>query len=109
MQYDGAIALNDLNDHFYQYYEMLGPFGHGNPQPLFKIQQVEVIRTYPIKAGHSRGVFRDKYGDTFDFIAFNRVMDLHSVWDIAAQPQINEYYGEKRRQLQVIDAKPAIF
>ena len=109
LQYDGAIALNDLNDHFYQYYEMLGPFGHGNPQPLFKIQQVEVIRTYPIKAGHSRGVFRDKYGDTFDFIAFNRVMDLHSVWDIAAQPQINEYYGEKRRQLQVIDAKPAIF
>ena len=108
LQYDGAITLGDLNDRFYQYYEMLGPFGHGNPQPLFKIQGAEVIRTYPIKSGHSRGVIRDKYGDTFDFIAFNRVMEPHTVWDIAAQPQINEYYGEKRRQLQVIDAKPVI-
>ena len=32
-------------------------------------------------------------------------MDVHSVWNIAAQPQINEYYGEKRKQLQIVDAR----
>ena len=28
-------------------------------------------------------------------------------WDIIAQPQINEYYGERKRQLQVIDFRPS--
>ena len=70
-----------------------------------RIEEAEVIRTFAIKPGHTRGVLRDRNGDTFDFIAFNRTMDVHSVWNIAAQPQINEYYDEKRRQLQIVDAR----
>ena len=47
-------------------------------------------------------------GDTTDFIAFNMVIDPKVVWDVIAQPHINEYYGEKRRQLQILDAKPSV-
>ncbi len=104
IQYDGSVAFRELSSEFFRYYEMLGPFGHGNPQPLFRIESAEVIRTFPIKSGHTRGVFRDLNGDTFDFIAFNRILDMHSVWDLIVIPQINEYYGEKRCQIQVIDA-----
>ena len=105
LAYDGTVTFRNLNDEFFYYYEKLGPFGHGNPQPLFLIEEAEVIRTFAIKPGHTRGVLRDRNGDTFDFIAFNRTMDVHSVWNIAAQPQINEYYGEKRKQLQIVDAR----
>ncbi len=107
VSYDGLVCLSDLGNDFFSFYDKLGPFGHGNPQPCFRLNGVEVVRTYPIKSGHTKGLLRDRNGDTTDFIAFNMQVDMHTVWDIVAIPQINEYYGERRHQLQVIDARPS--
>ncbi len=106
VSYDGVVCLEDLGDEFFSYYEKLGPFGHGNPQPCYRLNDVEVIRTFPIKAGHTKGIIRDRSGNTTDFIAFNMILEPHSTWDVVAVPQINEYYGERRRQLQIVDARP---
>ena len=106
MSYDGVATLADLGDEFFSYYDKLGPFGHGNPQPCFRLNNVEIARTFPIKAGHTKGILRDRNGDTTDFIAFNMHLDPHTTWDVVAIPQINEYYGERRRQLQIVDARP---
>ncbi len=105
--YDGIVNIADLGDNFFRYYESLGPFGHSNTHPIFRINQVEVARNYPIKPGHSKGIMRDIYGNTCDFIAFNMTIDSRMKWDIIAVPQINEYYGEKRRQLQIMDFRPS--
>ncbi|MBO7147881.1 MAG: single-stranded-DNA-specific exonuclease RecJ [Lentisphaeria bacterium] len=106
--YDGTVDLSELGDDFFALYPKLGPFGHGNPQPSFRLNHMEIVRTFPIKAGHTKGIMRDMNGDTTDFIAFNMVIDPKIPWDVIALPHINEYYGEKRRQLQILDAKPAI-
>ena len=106
VSYDGTVNLEDLGDDFFSYYEKLGPFGHGNPQPCYRLNGVEIARTFPIKAGHTKGILRDRNGGTTDFIAFNMTLEPHSVWDVVAIPQINEYYGERRRQLQLVDARP---
>ena len=106
VSYDGTVNLSDLGPDFFSYYDKLGPFGHGNPQPCYRLNHVEVIRTFPIKAGHTKGILRDSSGDTTDFIAFNMILDPHTTWDVVAVPQINEYYGERRRQLQLVDARP---
>ena len=105
--YDGSVVLGDLGDAFFGKYDQLGPFGHGNPQPCYRLDNVEIVKTFPIKVGHTKGVLRDSAGDECDFIAFNMVLDMHTKWDIVAIPQINEYYGERRRQIQIADAKPA--
>lgn len=107
VDYDGAVSIGDLGDDFFRYYEQLGPFGHGNPQPLFRLDGVEVVRTFPIKPGHTKGILRDRHGNTCDFIAFNMTVTPHVTWDITAVPHINEYYGEKRRQLQIVDFRPS--
>ena len=107
VDYDGEVSIGELGDDFYRYYEQLGPFGHGNPQPLFRLNGVEVVRTFPIKTGHTKGVLRDMNGDTCDFIAFNMTIEPRMRWDVAAVPHINEYYGEKRRQLQIVDCRPS--
>ena len=107
VNYDGTVMIGDIGDEFFGYYEKLGPFGHGNPQPCYRIKSVEIVRTFAIKSGHTKGILRDANGDTIDFIAFNMQLDTHTTWDILAIPQINEYYGERRRQLQVIDVKPS--
>ena len=86
---------------------MLGPFGHSNPQPLYLIRGLEITRLLPIRSVHTKGVFTDAAGNSCDFIAFNKHLDMGMRWDIIAQPQINEYYGERKRQLQVIDFRPS--
>lgn len=107
ISFDGTVELSEIGDDFFALYPKLGPFGHGNPQPSFRLNHMEIIRTFPIKSGHTKGVMRDSNGDTSDFIAFNMVIDPKVVWDVVAVPHINEYYGEKRRQLQILDAKPS--
>ncbi|MBE6407329.1 MAG: single-stranded-DNA-specific exonuclease RecJ [Lentisphaerae bacterium] len=107
VSYDGLVNIGDLDDEFFQYYEYLGPFGHSNAHPVFRLNQVEVVRTYPIKPGHTKGLMRDIYGNTCDFIAFNMTIEPRVKWDVVATPQINEYYGEKRRQLQIVDFRPS--
>ena len=106
--YDGLVELYELGDEFFRLYPKLGPFGHGNPQPCYRLNRMEVIRTFPIKAGHTKGIMRDQNGETTDFIAFNMTIDPKVTWDVIALPHINEYYGEKRRQLQILDAKPSL-
>ena len=103
ISYDGVVNIADLGDDFFNYYDALGPFGHGNPQPLYRLNQAEVIRTFPIKSGHTKGILRDSRGDTCDFIAFNMTIAPHTKWAVIAAPHINEYYGEQRRQLQLAD------
>lgn len=104
INYDGSILFHNLNDQFFAQYSKLGPFGHSNPAPLFLIQGVDIFRLYPIKPVHTKGVFMDAHGDTFDFIAFNRKMSQDFRWDVLVEPQINEFNG--KRQLFVKDCKP---
>ena len=107
INYDGVARLDELNEEFFHYHGMLGPFGHGNPQPLYLIRGLEIARLSPIRPVHTKGVFMDEYGSTCDFIAFNKHLDMGMRWDVIAQPQMNEYYGERKRQLQVIDFRPS--
>jgi single-stranded-DNA-specific exonuclease len=107
INYDGVVRLSELNEEFFHYHGMLGPFGHGNPQPLYLIRGLEISRLMPIRPVHTKGVFTDEYGSSCDFIAFNKHLDPGTRWDIIGQPQINEYYGERKRQLQVIDFRPS--
>lgn len=107
LTYDGTLDLSELGDEFFDFYPRLGPFGHGNPQPLYRLNHLEVVRTFPIRAGHTKGLLRDVNGEVTDFIAFNMTIPPRSFWDVIAMPQINEYYGEKKRQLQILDAKPS--
>ena len=106
--YDGEISLDALDNDFFEIYPHLGPFGHGNPQPTFRLNRLEVIRTFPIKSGHTKGILRDANGEVTDFIAFNMTIPVRTTWDVIAMPRINEYYGEKKRQLQIIDAKASM-
>jgi single-stranded-DNA-specific exonuclease len=104
--YDGSVELSELDDRFFEMYDNLSPFGHGNSQPSYRLNSVEIVRTFPIKAGHTRGILRDSSGANSDFIAFNMILEPRSHWDLIVIPQINEYYGERRKQLQIVDMHP---
>lgn len=99
--YDGILKLRDFNRDFFEYYEHLAPFGQGNPIPTFLIENVEVYRITKLRYNNVRGMFIDSQGDTFDFMAHNRIPPTGQLIDVIVQPEVFDYYGERRLQLQL--------
>jgi single-stranded-DNA-specific exonuclease len=109
IDFDGEVELFELDSEFFNLLDSLSPFGHSNSKPMFRLNNLECVKTMPIGGKHSRGILRDKRNYEMEFIAFNRSVDSlpNATWDVIASPQINEYYGENRPQLQIIDLQPS--
>ncbi len=107
--YDGIVEFRELDEEFFNYLELLSPFGHSNTQPVFRINQLETVRKNGIGKKHCRGILRDRHNEIMDFIAFNRPVDSfpRNDFDIIAIPQMNEYGYERKPQLQIVDFQPS--
>ena len=47
--YDSRVSLNAINDNFIESINLLGPFGNKNPNPLFLLQDVKIVKSRKIK------------------------------------------------------------
>ena len=109
LEIDGNVFINELGDQFFSELETTGPFGFGNPSPVFRLTNVSAKRMTPVGKHHTRGLVTDWDGFELPFIAFGlRVNDLpDNPWDIVVTPQINRYNGSSSPQLQILDIKHA--
>ncbi len=108
LKIDGEIELRELDANFFDYLSVLEPFGQGNPQPLFMFKKLKPVKLMPAAGVHSRGILKDRNGDTISFIAFNRPvssMPISDEWDVAATPSMNSYNNNISRQIQIHDAR----
>ena len=106
-EYDGRVDFSELDDNFFSFLERLHPFGHKNSKPVFMFGGVRAMKCMQVGHKHCRGILVDKYNQSMDFIAFNRGIEemKDAVLDVLATPQINDYYHEKRPQLQIVDSR----
>lgn len=99
---DAAVALADLSLELLDSYELLRPFGAGNPQPLFMVSAVHVEDApRVIKEKHLK--FRFQQGSTRqEGIYFNSAhLELPKTpWDVAFTIDRNEWRG--RVQLNMV-------
>ena len=104
INYDGEIELEELSPEVFEYLKQLGPFGHSNPKPVFRFNDLELVKSYPIGEHHTRGTLRDRKHNQIDFIAFNFSQNQFSsaLFDILATPQINTYGNVSKPQLHII-------
>lgn len=107
VNYDGEIELHDINDNFFAVMENLKPFGHGNSKPVFRFNDLEVVKCYAVGKGHSRGVLKNKNSYSINFIAFNRTIDevKSGMFDVLATPELNDYFSTPKPQLHIHDMK----
>jgi single-stranded-DNA-specific exonuclease len=110
LKYDGEVELEELSSDFFDYLAHLAPFGHSNPKPMYRFNDLELVKRFPVGDKHTRGTFRNRNNSQIDFIAFNILPEEfdNSVMDILATPQINNYYNIVKPQLQVMDLKAII-
>jgi single-stranded-DNA-specific exonuclease len=100
---DGELTLGDLTFELLRWHELLQPFGHGNPQPLFLVRRVEPAAVPKIlKEKHLLLRLRQN-GRQQRAIFFGGAENSlpEPPWDVAFRIGADDYEGETRLQMQV--------
>ena len=70
---DSLILPTALNVEFYKNIEVLSPFGAGNPEPKFIIEDLKLANSNIIANKHIKAIFYSKSNEVIKTIAFNSV------------------------------------
>ncbi len=104
LKVDCAIELDSLTDSLISEFELLQPFGIGNPEPALLSRTVEVVSQRIFKDKHLG--FKVKKGTKlFDAIWFNmkEPYTLPDKVDMVFTPEFNKWNGKKEIRLRVKD------
>ena len=110
---DAPIALAELDDDLVRFLGYVGPFGIGNPRPVFWARGLEQVRAPKVVgAGHLKLRLRDgaREVDAIGFgLAARRPPDSLGRGPVDALFQLrrNEHAGRSRLEARLIDLKPA--
>ena len=106
---DAEVKLNDLGGDVYPTTQMLAPFGHGNPVPIFLSRGVEVMERRTMGNGNEHLRMRLKQGGTvWDCVAFrlsNHKEEFAPLIDIVYNLEVDNWSGKKQLRLNVLDFK----
>jgi len=107
IEVDGKLGLESINPQVLQDIQMLLPFGHKNPQPIFWAGPVKIVFSTVVGKDHLKLKIKEK-GTTFDCIAFGKAT-LHplegKVVDILFHVEINTWQGTESIQLVIVDMR----
>ena len=109
---DSIISPSAVNIDFYNKVDLLSPFGSGNPEPKFIIENVKTINGKIVGEKHIKSVLIGKDGTTIKSIAFNAVdNDLggylikknNKTFNIAGKLSLNEWKGQSNVEFIIDD------
>ena len=109
---DSIISPSAVNIDFYNRVDLLSPFGSGNPEPKFIIENVKTINGKIVGEKHIKSVLIGKDGTTIKSIAFNAVdNDLggylikknNKTFNIAGKLSLNEWKGQSNVEFIIDD------
>ena len=101
---DWIISPSALNEDFYSEIEKLAPFGSGNNEPKFVIEDLQVIASYLVADKHIKTVLSGKDGSVIKSVAFNAKDSPLEPFlnkknkrnlNIAGKMNLNEWRGKK--------------
>ncbi len=110
LMYDAEISFDQLSLEFLSSYDLLQPFGNGNPQPVFIGRDVSPSRPpLHMKNNHLRFMLRQGYHEQ-DAVFFGG--GEHPLpdppWDIAFTIDRNTFRGRTSLQLVIQDVRAAV-
>ena len=109
---DSIIAPSAVNLDFYNKIELLSPFGSGNPEPKFVIEDLKTINGKIVGEKHIKSLLVGKDGTSIKSIAFNALEnDLgayllkknNKSFNIAGKLSLNEWRGESNVEFIIDD------
>ena len=109
---DSIISPSAVNLEFYNKIATLSPFGSGNPEPKFIIENVRIINGKIVGEKHVKSVLIGNDGSTIKCIAFNAVENdigayllkkNNKSFNIAGKLSLNEWKGQSNVQFIIDD------
>ena len=109
---DSIISPSAVNIEFYKKVALLSPFGSGNPEPKFVIEDLKTINGKIVGESHIKSVLIGKDGSTIKSIAFNSVeKDIspflikknNKSFNIAGKLSLNEWKGQSNVEFIIDD------
>ena len=109
---DSAISPAAINLDFYNKVNNLAPFGSGNPEPKFIIENLKTVNSKIVGEKHIKSVLIGMDGSSIKTIAFNAVEnDLgayllknnNKIFNIAGKLSLNEWKGQSNVEFIIDD------
>ena len=109
---DSIISPSAINLEFFNKVSLLSPFGSGNPEPRFVIEDVKTINGKIVGEKHIKSILVGKDGSSIKTIAFNAVGgDLgeyllkknNKLFNIAGKLSLNEWKGQSNVEFIIDD------
>ena len=109
---DATIAPSALNEEFFQEVNCLAPFGSGNSEPKFVIENIKVVSSNIIGSNHIMCILSGKDGSTFKAFAWNaknsplepflNIKNRKRI-NIAGKMRLNEWKGKRNIEFMIED------
>jgi single-stranded-DNA-specific exonuclease len=104
---DSALPLNEIDDAFFKQLGMLEPFGYGNPEPVFLIDDIEVVNFRLVGAMENHlKLYLKKNGTYFNAIGFslaNNGISENSRISAIGVPKQRKFNGTKSWDFYIKD------
>jgi single-stranded-DNA-specific exonuclease len=109
---DSVISPTAINIEFYNKVNLLAPFGSGNPEPKFIIENLKTVNSKIVGEKHIKSVLIGQDGTILKTIAFNAVeADLggyllkknNKLFNIAGKLSLNEWKGQSNVEFIIND------
>ncbi len=110
--FDSKISPSALNENFFSEVNLLSPFGSGNPEPKFVIENLKLLKSSVVGEKHIKSLFSAPDGSFINSMTFNAIKtDLESYLlsknskkiNIFGKLSLNEWKGRKNVEFIIDD------
>ena len=112
LELDGYISILGLNLELLKKMEEMEPYGEGNPEPVFAIENVSLASMNVLEGGHVKCSLRSTNGGYINAIAFRAVdneigqflmKNKGEAFNVAGKASINRYRDRENPQFVILD------
>ena len=110
--FDSIISPSAVNDNFFNEINFLSPFGSGNPEPKFVVQNLEVLKSTIVGENHIKSLLVGQDGSVVKSVTFNAVKTELETYllaknrkkiNIFGKLSLNEWKGKKNVEFIIDD------
>ena len=110
--FDAKISPSALNEGFFSEVNSLSPFGSGNPEPKFVVENLELLKSSVVADKHIRYLLSAPDGSAVKGIAFNAIKTNLETYllsknrkkfNILGKLSLNEWKGQKKVEFIIDD------
>ena len=110
--FDAKISPSALNESFFSEVNSLSPFGSGNPEPKFVVENLELLKSSVVANKHIRSLLSAPDGSAVKSIAFNAIKTNLETYllsknrkkfNILGKLSFNEWKGQKKVEFIIDD------